>query len=148
MARRVALGLILFAFAGSAPQAFVPVDALAGSYHVYSCALANGRPAPTDGWSGSITGPFMNPINSCSEGGSLAAVINGSPAQPVDATASWTFSAPPFASIAGATLWRTASASDIAENAETVAWIAAPGDSYDSADVFDQCRQDNCGAIG
>jgi hypothetical protein len=142
------MGLTLFALAGGASQVIVPVDALAGSYHVYSCALPNGRPAPTDGWSGSITGPFMNPLNSCAEGGSLAAVINGSPAQPVNATASWTFSAPPFASIAGATLWRTASASDIAENAETVAWIAAPADAYNSANVFDQCRQDNCGAIG
>jgi hypothetical protein len=148
MVRRVALGLTLLALAGGASQAVVPVDALAGTYHVYSCALPNGRPAPTDGWSGSINGPFMNPVNSCAEGGSLAAVINGSPAQPVDATASWTFSAPPFASIAGATLWRTASASDIAENAETVAWMAAPADAYDSANVFDQCRQDNCGAIG
>src|ERR1039458_8432534 len=90
----------------------------------------------------------MNPVNSCAEGGSLAAVINGSPAQPVDATASWTFSAPPFATIAAATLWRTASASDIAENAETVAWIAAPADAYDSANVFYQCPQNSCGSVG
>ncbi len=148
MARRVALGLASLAFAASVSQAVAPADALAGSYHVYSCALPNGRPAPTDGWSGSITGPFMNPVNGCAEGGSLAAVINGSPAQPVDATASWTFSAPAFATIAAATLWRTASASDIAENAEAVAWMAAPADAYDSANVFDQCRQDNCGSVG
>jgi len=148
MARRVALGLASLAFAASVSQAVVPVDAFAGSYHVYACALPNGRPAPTDGWSGSITGPFMNPVNGCAEGGSLAAVINGNPAQPVDATASWTFSAPAFATIAAATLWRAASASDIAENAETVAWIAAPADAYDSANVFDQCRQDNCGSVG
>jgi hypothetical protein len=148
MARRVALGLTLLALACSVSQAVVPVQALAGSYHVYSCALPTGRPAPTDGWNGSISGPFMNPVNSCAEGGSLAAVINGSPAQPVDATASWTFSAPPFATIAAATLWRTASASDIAENAETVAWIAAPADAYDSANVFYQCPQNSCGSVG
>jgi len=148
LAGRVALGVAVFTFAGSTPQAVVPVEAVAGSYHVYSCALPNGRPAPTDGWSGSITGPFMNPVNTCAEGGALAALINGNPAQPVNATATWAFTAPGFASIAGATLWRSASASDIAENAETVAWIAAPADAYDSADVFDQCRQDNCGAIG
>lgn len=60
MARRVALGLTLLALACGVSQAVVPVQALAGNYHVYSCALPNGRPAPTDGWSGSITGPFMN----------------------------------------------------------------------------------------
>ena len=148
MTRCAALRVTVLTLAFSATQATLPVEAPAGNYHVYSCALPTGRPAPTDGWSGSISGPFMNPVNSCAEGGSLAAVINGSPAQPVDATASWTFSAPPFASIVGATLWRTASASDIAENAETVAWIAAPADAYDSANVFDQCRQDSCGSVG
>jgi len=144
----MALGTVALAFACSTPQAVVPVEAVAGSYHVYSCALPNGRPAPTDGWSGSITGPFMNPVNTCAEGGALAALINGNPAQPVNATATWAFTAPGFASIAAATLWRTATASDIAENAETVAWMAAPADAYDSANVFDQCRQDDCGSVG
>lgn len=148
MTGRVALGVTVLILASSGAQAALPVEATAGNYHVYSCTLPTGRPAPTDGWSGSITGPFMNPVNGCAEGGALAAVINGSPAQPVNATASWTFSAPAFATIAAATLWRSASASNIAENAETVAWIAAPADAYDSADVFDQCREDNCGSVG
>ncbi len=140
----VALACLLTASAGAS----LAPEARAGSYHVYSCATPTGRPAPTDGWSGSITGPFMNPVNACAEGGALAAVVNGTPAQPVNATATWTFTAPPFATIAAATLWRISSSSDIAENAQTVAWFAAPNDSYDSADVFDQCRQDNCGNVG
>src|ERR1700730_10333663 len=73
MARRVALGLTLLALASGASQAVLPAEVRAGSYHVYSCALPNGRPAPTDGWNGSITRPFMNPINSCAEGRPLPA---------------------------------------------------------------------------
>ena len=149
LAGRVALGMVALTFASSAPQAVVPVEAVAGSYHVYSCALPNGRPAPTDGWSGSITGPFMNPVNTCAEGGSLAALINGSPAQPVNAMATWAFTAPGFATIKEAALWRTISADSLAAgSAESLGWLAAPNNSYDSADVFDQCVAQGCGSEG
>lgn len=149
MARRVAFGVVALTLAGSSPEIAAPTQAVAGTYHVYSCALPNGSPAPTDGWSGSITGPFMNPVNSCAEGGALAAVINGSPTQPVNGAATWAFSAPGFASISGAVLWRTISADSIAEgSAESLGTLAAPNNIYDSADIFDQCITDGCGSKG
>lgn len=148
-ASRLALGMVVLALAWSTAAIVAPVKAAAGSYHVYSCALPNGRPAPTEGWSGSITGPFMGPVNTCAEGGSLAALIDGSPSQPVDAAATWTFTAPGFATIKEAVLWRSFSADSIAEgSAESLGWIAAPNDSYDSADVIDQCVTQGCGAKG
>lgn len=141
--------MVVLVLALSVAAIVAPVKAVAGSYHVYSCALPNGRPAPTEGWSGSITGPFMGPVNTCAEGGSLAALIDGSPSQPVDAAATWTFTAPGFATIKEAVLWRSFSADSIAEgSAESLGWIAAPNDSYDSADVIDQCVTQGCGAKG
>lgn len=43
----------------------------AGEYHVYSCRTPTGSTAPTDGWSGSITGSWNYDPNSCASGGSL-----------------------------------------------------------------------------
>jgi hypothetical protein len=149
VAGRLALGIVVLAVAASAPAVVAPLDAVAGSYHVYSCALPNGRPAPTEGWSGSISGPFMNPIDSCAEGGSLQAVIDGSPAQPVNAIVTWEFSTPAFATIKAAKLWRADSADSLAEGSnQSLAWMAAPNNSYDSADVFDQCLTQGCGSEG
>jgi hypothetical protein len=138
------------ALAGPAGVSLVaPGVAEAGSLQIFSCARPDGLPAPTDGWSGSISGPFMGPVNSCAEGGSLAALIDGSPAQPVDAIATWAFTAPGWATIKEATLWQAASADSIAPgSAQSLSWLAAPNNIYDSADVFDQCVTDGCGSEG
>lgn len=125
------------------------VPARAGVYDVYTCARPDGQPAPADGWSGSTSGPYMGAFDTCAEGGSLTAALDGSPAQPVSSAATWTFAAPAGESIAAATLWRAYSALSIAPgSAETVGDLNAPNDSYDSADVFDQCREDDCGSEG
>ncbi len=148
-ARWMALLAAAVVLAGGVGVSLPPGVAVAGSLHVFSCARPDGLPAPTDGWSGSISGPFMNPVNSCAEGGSLAAVIDGSPAQPVNAMATWAFTAPGWATIKAATLWRAASADSIAPgSAESLSWLAAPNNSYNSADVFDQCITDGCGSEG
>jgi hypothetical protein len=115
--------------------------ATAGVYHVYSCRTPAGAVAPTSGWTGSIDGPFMYDPNSCASGGSLTGELGGEVAHPANASdAEWAFSAPAGTSIAAAKLWRSSySRSWEPGNNSTVAWLAAPEDSYTSADVFDQC---------
>jgi hypothetical protein len=116
-------------------------SANAGVYHVYSCRTPSGAVAPTSGWSGTTDGPFMYDPNSCASGGSLTGELGGEVAHPANASdAGWIFSAPAGTSIVAAKLWRSSySRSWEPGNNSTVAWLAAPEDSYTSADVFDQC---------
>jgi hypothetical protein len=128
-----------------------PVPAEAGVYHLYSCRTPWGAPAPTSGWSGSITGGWMFDPNSCASGGSLTAALDGEVAQPANtAVAQWAFGAAAGTQIAGARLWRSAVVrSWEAGNNSTVAWLAAPEYSYSSADVFEQCaRFQGCTEVG
>jgi hypothetical protein len=143
-ARRVALAAVTVTLVAGATITIAAASAVAGSYHVYSCVQPDGRPAPTDGWSGSITGPFMNLMNDCSSGGELVAEIDSQVAQPVGATATWTFSAPWFASIRAATLWRAYLNLDGGENPWIVDYIAAPNNVYDATDAFDVCASREC----
>jgi hypothetical protein len=131
----LAVSLLLGVCLASAPPAG------AGVYHVYSCRTPSGATAPTSGWSGSIDGSWMYDPNSCASGGSLTGELSGEVAHPANASdAGWAFSAPAGTQIAAARLWRSAySRSWEAGNNSTVAWLAAPEDSYTSADVFDQC---------
>jgi hypothetical protein len=131
----LAVSLLLGVCLASAPSAG------AGLYHVYSCRTPAGAVAPTSGWSGSIDGSWMYDPNSCASGGSLTGELSGEVAHPANASdAGWAFSAPVGTQIAAARLWRSAySRSWEAGNNSTVAWLAAPEDSYTSADVFDQC---------
>ena len=116
-------------------------SANAGVYHVYSCRTPSGAVAPTSGWSGTTDGPFMYDPNSCASGGSLTGELGGEVAHPANASdAGWIFSAPAGTQIVAARLWRSSySRSWEPGNNSTVAWLAAPEDSYTSADVFDQC---------
>ncbi len=124
--------------------------ASAGVYHVYSCRTPTGAVAPTDGWNGSINGPWMFDPNNCASGGSLTAALDGEVAQPANAAdAVWTFSAPAGTQIAAARLWRTADSRSWVTGASTVSWLAAPNESYDSADVFEQCAAyAGCAEVG
>lgn len=115
--------------------------AVAGGYHVYSCRTPAGMVAPSDGWSGSIDGPWMYDVDSCASGGSLMAALGGNVSQPANAAiASWGFSAPAGARIAAARLWRSGEAVSTVTGASALTWGAAPENSYTSADVFEQCR--------
>jgi hypothetical protein len=116
-----------------------PADA--GSYHVYSCRTPTGAVAPTSGWIGSINGPWMSDSNSCVDGGSLTAALDGGVEQPANMSdAAWTFSAPAGTQIAAARLWRAGEARTSKPYGTTVYWLAAPNDSYDGADIFDKCE--------
>jgi hypothetical protein len=135
--RRVVLGVAV----ACALAVLVAAPAGAGVYHVYSCRTPAGAVAPTSGWGGSTDGPFMYDPNSCASGGSLTGELGGEVAHPANASdAGWIFSAPAGTQIAAARLWRSSySRSWEPGNNSTVAWLAAPEDSYTSADVFDQC---------
>jgi hypothetical protein len=141
----IVVSLLLGVWLAPAP----PADA--GVYHVYSCRTPAGAVAPTSGWSGSTNGPWMSDPNSCASGGSLSGELDGGVAHPANASdAGWIFSAAAGTQIAAARLWRSAYANSWeAGNNSTVTWLAAPEDSYASADVFDQCaRFQGCTAVG
>lgn len=126
-----------------------PAAARAGRYHVYSCRTPTGSAAPVDGWSGASSGPFVYATNDCDSGGALDAALDGSVAQPANtAIATWAYSAPPHAAIAGATLWRYGTASSSGSNAAAVFWLTAPHNTYDSGDVYDQCVATSCHSEG
>jgi hypothetical protein len=141
----IVVSLLLGVWMAPAP----PADA--GVYHVYSCRAPSGSLAPTSGWSGSTSGPWMYDPNGCASGGSLTAALGGNVAQPANTSiAGWTFSAPAGTQIAAARLWRSASANSWeAGNNSTVTWLSAPEDGYTSANVFDQCaRFQGCATVG
>jgi len=134
--------------AAGATVTICAASALAGSYHVYSCAQPDNQRAPTDGWSGQVTGPLIKAVNSCANGGALLADIDGGPPQPVGATVSWIFSAPWFDSIRAAILWRSYLSRGSGASAQTAAYMAAPNSSLDSLDSFDICTTPQCGYAG
>ncbi len=90
--------------------ALTPAVTLAGRYHVYSCRTPSGEPAPTDGWSGSVSAGNSHDeyaIDSCGEGGALIAALGDDASYiPGLDIATWAFAPPPHTTIADATLWR------------------------------------------
>ncbi|HEX2015196.1 MAG TPA: hypothetical protein VGN69_00765 [Solirubrobacteraceae bacterium] len=115
-----------------------PADAGAGTYHVFTCRTPNGSSAPADGWSASITGPFMYTTNTCPT--ALSARIDGGATRTANQTfATWSFATPANTEISAASLSRSGGVPGGVAGASWLFWLAAPNDSYDSADVFDQC---------
>jgi hypothetical protein len=93
--------------------AALPTMANAGRYDVYACTLPNGQPAPTDGWTGFVSGkPGSFVSNSClsprtgAPTGALRADITKS-VDRGDATG-FVFTAPRYTTISDLTLYRTA----------------------------------------
>src|SRR5580700_6007173 len=80
-ARRTArLGAVVVVLAAAASgAAAVPSTAAAGQFHVYSCRTPSGESAPTDGWSGSVTGTASIVEDTCSQAG--GALMAGLPAE-------------------------------------------------------------------
>jgi hypothetical protein len=112
--------------------------AQAGQYHVYSCRMPNGASAPVDGWTGTAQGPYTYAEDTCSQpAGELLAALGDQPARTANTdTATWSFAAPPDATIAAATLWRAGDADGgAAVNATYEYWLAGPKPT----EIFDEC---------
>lgn len=127
----------LFVVAATWPHA-----AQAGEYNVHSCALPDGRPAATDGWSsGEEIGGGSGYINTCAgPGGSIAAVIRSDVAHPSNQGLTWHFTAP--APILRYRLWRRAVLTPHApsEGAATpYFWTSQKLRSNNAAYVLDNC---------
>jgi hypothetical protein len=149
--RREAVRVALAVWVALIATCLAAGPASAGEYHVYSCRTPSGTTAPTSGWSGSIDGPWMYDPNSCASGGSLTAALDGVVEQPANAAdAAWTFSAPAGTTIAAARLWLAGEARTSRVFGTTLYWLAAPDDSYASADVFARCEnaEEGCTAKG
>jgi len=120
--------------------------ARAGEYHVYSCRTPSGASAPTDGWSGSVTGAYDNyTYDTCASDGALTAAIGDLTTHIADLDqATWTFSVPAGDEMVGATLWRAGDADGgVAPNSTYEFWLSGPAN--ESLDTFDHCRyQSGC----
>ena len=110
----------------------------AGQYHVYSCRMPDGASAPADGWTGTTQGPYTYAEDTCSQpAGGLLAALGDQPARTANTDiATWSFAAPPGATITAATLWRAGDADGgAAVNATYEFWLAGPKPTQ----IFDEC---------
>ncbi len=153
--RTARLAAVAIAFAAAAAgagagAAAVPSTAAAGEFHVYSCRTPSGESAPTDGWSGSVTGTASFAEDTCSQAGGalVAALLAHWPRRPNLTEATWAFGIPEGETIAAATLWRAGdTAGGAEENGSFEFWLAAQTET----NIFEACVFVEClslGAIG
>jgi hypothetical protein len=142
--RTAAAALPLLAIlAASCPTSF------AGRFHVYSCRTPAGEGAPVDGWSGSLASGNVGDdhvSNTCGSHGALIAALGDQEPHYAGADqATWTFTAPTWTRVTGATLWRAGYLHGGGGGATYQFWFASPG----ATDVFDQCLYANsCVGLG
>lgn len=138
------MGVVAASFAVALPVA----TARAGEYHLYSCRMPDGEAAPVDGWSGSKSGTYSYAEDKCAmPGGGLVAALGDEPTREANTdAATWTFAAPPSASVSRVSLWRAGdTAGGSAINASYEFWLAGPTASQ----VFDECSNlFSCGNQG
>lgn len=144
---RPSVGVVLCCLAlAIAAAAAHSENADAGTWTLVSCTQPDGQPAPTDGWTSTSTGavgPYSGDVNSCAEGGSLAALSSAQAPQSAYGGPQWQFTAPAGSTIAGGTLTVTLT------SPHGQAWIGAPEATYDTADVLASCQYNlACGATG
>jgi hypothetical protein len=135
---RTALPAVAALGAASAGCVAAVPSSWAGEYHVYSCRTPSGESAPTDGWSGSNSGPETFAQDTCAQpGGALVAALHGETKRIADAdSATWAFVAPPGDALSRATLWWAGDAKGgAAANATYQFVLAGSGE----AEVFDEC---------
>ncbi len=108
--RRYLARMVATILAGAALMLAAPSLAAAGSYHDFLCRIpygpSAGRPAPTDDVTYAINDAWLFSGNSCAEGGSLYAAMDGEVSHPFGDGAYTTFTAPAGLTIAAFTLWR------------------------------------------
>src|SRR5258708_4441550 len=84
--------------------------AQSGRFHVYSCRTPTGEAAPVDGWTGTLGSGNSGDdhvLSSCGAHGALTAALGDQePHFAGDDSATWTFAAPPWSRVVGASLWR------------------------------------------
>jgi hypothetical protein len=119
-------------------------QASAGSFHAYSCHKPDGTVAPTDGWTGSASGPDADDINDCAgtTTSALTAALDGQIPHAADVDyALWSFSVDPGLTITAASLYRhEGTPGGVGSNAGYVTAFYAPAFLYDAGDVFDDCQ--------
>jgi hypothetical protein len=133
------------ALVGIALGMCIPVgEASAGSFHAYSCHKPDGTVAPTDGWSGSASGPDADDINDCAGTTTyaLTAALDGQIPHAADTDyALWSFSVDPGLTIAAGSIYRhEGTPGGVGTNSGYVTALYAPAFLYDAGDVFDDCQ--------
>jgi hypothetical protein len=87
-----------------------PAVAAANGYHDFLCRIPHGpnagRPAPADDLAYAVSGDYVFAGDTCADGGSLYAAMDGELPHPYGAGGSITFNAPAGLTIGGFTLWR------------------------------------------
>ncbi len=131
------------ALSAAAVTVVAPATATAGEFHLYSCRTPSGESAPTNGWSGSVTGTASLVEDTCGQaGGALVAGLEArTPRQPGTTEATWAFGAPAGETIAGATLWRAGDADGGSiSGAYYEFWFAGPNNLGEPATTFGRCE--------
>src|SRR3954471_10693083 len=130
----LAIGLVLL-FCGTAR---------AGTYEVWSCADANGKPVPADGWALEGGALYAGASNGCASGAGLHAGLDGASPYPVGASVAWHFAVPPSVSITSYRIWRAATADTNALGATPVYVLYRGRRAYTGAYVREQCPATDC----
>jgi hypothetical protein len=130
---------------------FLCGTAHAGTYEVWSCADADGRPASIDGWRSEGHGEFSSPSNDCAAGNGLYAGLNGAVAHGANTeNVVWHFQVPTALKIAGYRLWRAARVEPNTGNASPVYYMARQANAYVGAYVVgpENCPGWQCRGLG
>src|SRR5829696_4094127 len=123
--------------------------ARAGTYEVWSCADADGKPVVADGWRSEGAGYFSSPSNDCAGGNGLYAGLNGAFAHAANTeTLTWHFQVPAPLKIASYRLWRAARTEANSYNASPVYWMARQQNVYTGAYVVGTENCPGCGGLG
>jgi hypothetical protein len=101
-----------------------PASAVAGELMQASCQNPDGSPAPIEGWSSSTAGASFASFGSCASGGALSATIKGENANPVGATAQWTYTPP-----AGETIVGGQASVAFEDSADAFSWLGYPNNT-------------------
>ena len=124
-------------------------SAQAGTYEVWSCADADGKPAPAEGWSTWFTGTDLAVqfVNGCASGAGLYVGLDGRLAPQSGTRGSWSFNPPADTTIAGFRFWRAFTTTPVAGvNTYEFIGIEASGVAGDDVELCDSTK--GCTARG
>jgi hypothetical protein len=123
--------------------------AKAGTYEVWACADANGKPASVEGWSTWFTGTQMAVqfVNACPSGGGLYAGLDGTLAPQSGTRGGWSFNPPADTTIASFRFWRVVTTTQVA-GVNTYEFIGVEGSGVAGPDVETCESTAGCTALG